>query len=137
VSRQDPPNCRWVLSRPIPIWRNSMRKQFSPRILVAMLFFCALATAVVAADRTIWKHDRGTFTKAKGDTWLVRGTDKDAKAFVFKETNRTDEYVELHSEVRKISIRLKDKVCLIQEEAGKPYKQLYTGGWVDKYARST
>jgi hypothetical protein len=105
-----------------------------PTILraVALLVLALSATALLAADRTIWKHDKGTFSKAKGDRWIERGTDKDSKPFFFVEKARTPEYVEIYSEQRKLSIRLRDKVCMIQDDANKPYTKLYEGGWVDK-----
>lgn len=106
-----------------------MQKSQSGRVLLAMLFFFLMATAVVAADRTIWKHDGGTFSKGKGDNWVERGGDK---TFFFKETARTDDYVELQGLKRNIKVRLKNKVALIQEEQGKPFKLLYNGMWVDK-----
>jgi hypothetical protein len=86
-------------------------------------FFIA-ASAVKAGvnkDRTVWAHDKGTFTKQTGKGW------NEADSFHFLEKDRTQDYVELHDESRNVWVRLYDDRAEIKRN-GK-YVLLYQGGW--------
>lgn len=101
------------------------------RTFVSMVLFFISCTAVLAADRTIWKHDLGTFSLAKGVKWIESDASGNT-TFHFKETARTPEYVELFDAKRKMTLRLKDKNALVRNEGDKGFTKLYSGGWVDK-----
>jgi len=57
--------------------------------------------------RTFWRHHGGGFEWQSGTRWLQ--FNKDGPPIPFRETDRTDEYVELYDAARRIYVRLHDK----------------------------
>ncbi len=103
------------------------------RALVVWSLLFASPLAASAADRELWKFDKGSFVKVDDKHWVER--DASGKvAFNYTERRRTKEFVGLRDRDRKLIIRLKDDACFIHYGLEDPadeskWDKLYQGAW--------
>lgn len=103
------------------------------RTLMVLPLLLVSPFAARAAERELWKFDRGSFVKVDDKHWVER--DAQGKvAFNYTERRRTKEFVGLRDRDRKLIIRLKDDACFIHYGLEDPadetkWQQIYQGSW--------
>jgi hypothetical protein len=89
-------------------------------------------------ERVLWVYEAGWFEKKDGKAWIEVNRDvyNGAGKFEFKEVKRSDKYVELYDESRKLSVRLSDAHAELKVDGDDEWNALYDGRWKERDAEA-
>jgi hypothetical protein len=100
-------------------------------LILAVAGLLSSAAFVVADDqRVIWVYEAGWYQQKDGKNWIEVNPDNypEAKALQYVEVKRTEQYVELYDDSRKIVVRLFDSTEEHRVGDGK-WETGYKGRW--------
>jgi WD40 repeat protein len=88
-----------------------------------------LSTATLSADdRTVWKHDGGSYERVGDKKWVEK---TGADTFEFSELSGSDKEVKLYDRKRKVRVTLRADVALIFDNDNQAKPREVKGGWVE------